>query len=623
MKKHSLIPIGLPAALSVAALASASAVAAPLTTGLLLQTESAVLTAPLIATAINVGAQDSESQFGEPVTVNGVRVTDLAIKRYLVYGPGRNALDARKLQILMDHERTLRRTEVRERILDDGADLDDVALEAAVDARMKDFDFDKGAVTRRLEKEKASFAERYPSLDYETELRRAYRSGAWYRDQVRQTTEFDQLFFPQHPDSWPALSIEAINLGSPQVDLIADYQREYERRLQVSVDTGDPIIPEQEMMMQIMRDFVMGALWSLADVKTGSDGIPENLVMVIDGGDWTAEIETEDVYSEMEKYFSGQDIADAKLALALMEAARQKLAAEGALIDIDEFRVTVNSQREAMAPSMFNFDFMALQGHGFPSSEAYEEHFHLVESYKTLHEEKFQDSADGVLDPELQAHLPIANGIMGLAKCHADTLLVSAFDFLAYEWKDDGWQKAYDKALMLRGVIDAQLAKSASADKARALAAQTGQPFESDVLPFDRWWTDFLRQNSDFWDPPLPAMGKGPPEFGLKNYGAFRDQAMTRNDMKRAIGESEYQHYLNNSAVVDTMFFKMEPGTVEGPFRGPQGYYIVYLKARNAPTNPLNLQTANHKAMLREDWLRKSFQAYCHEALASAELSGL
>jgi len=219
MKKHPLIPIGLPAAFSAAALASVTATAAPLTAGLTIETES-----------FAVSAQAGDSEFGDPVTVNGVLISDLAIKRYLVYGPGRNALDARKLQILMDHERKLRRTEVREQILDQGKELDDAALEAAVDARMKDFDYDPGAVTRRLEKEKASFTERYPTLSYETELRRAYRSGDWYRDQVRQTTEFDQLFFPNHPDAWPALSIEAINLGSPQVDLIADYQKEYERR---------------------------------------------------------------------------------------------------------------------------------------------------------------------------------------------------------------------------------------------------------------------------------------------------------------------------------------------------------------------------------------------------------
>ena len=31
---------------------------------------------------------------------------------------------------------------------------------------------------------------------------------------------------------------------------------------------GEPIVAEQEMMMSLLRDFVMQALWSLADVKT-------------------------------------------------------------------------------------------------------------------------------------------------------------------------------------------------------------------------------------------------------------------------------------------------------------------------------------------------------------------
>ena len=53
-------------------------------------------------------AAQATSEFGEPVFVNGVRDPDLAIKRFLVYGPGRNGLDARKLQILMDHEREIR-----------------------------------------------------------------------------------------------------------------------------------------------------------------------------------------------------------------------------------------------------------------------------------------------------------------------------------------------------------------------------------------------------------------------------------------------------------------------------------------------------------------------------------
>ncbi|MEM9803614.1 MAG: peptidylprolyl isomerase, partial [Planctomycetota bacterium] len=539
--------------------------------------------------------------------------------------PGRNALDARKLQILMDHERELRRTSEREAVAAEMPDAGEAEIEAAVDERMARYAIDPEAVTRRLEKEKASFTERYPTLDYEVELQRAYGSGNWYRDQVRQTMEFDQLFFPDHPDTWPELSTESIYAGSPNVDLIEDYGREYERRLKVSQETGEPIVAEQEMMMSLLRDFVMQALWSLADVKTATQGIPEELAMVIDGGDWRAEIKTQDVYDEMRASFSDQDTADAKLCLALLTAARQKLDAEGALMPEEEFRAMVTDLRSQMANSMFNMDFLALQGHGFPSSEAYEQHLRLVESYKRLREDAVKVGDDGTLPPELQEHLPIANAIMGLAKARAELLLVSAFDFPNYRWKEDGWETAYDRALDLRGQVDQYLVDLQADQKARLDAAAKGENYApAKVLPpFDQWWTDFLRQNSEYWDPPLPATGKQPPAIGLKNFGAFNEELMTRNDMKRAIGESEYEHFLANDTIIDRIFFDMEPGTVGGPFRGPKGYYIVYLRTRTPPTNPLNMRTERHAQMLQEDWIRKSFQAYAHEALAESTLSGI
>ena len=231
----------------------------------------------------------------------------------------------------------------------------------------------------------------------------------------------------------------------------------------------------------------------------------------------------------------------------------------------------------------------------------------------------------GELSAELEAHLPIANGIMGLAKARAEILLVSAFDFPAYSWKENGWDAAYEKATALRAQVDAYLTELAADAAARAAAADAGENYapEKELLPFDRWWSDFLRQNSEYWDPPLPATGKQPPAIGMKNFGAFNEEPMTRNDMKRAIGESEYEHFLANGALVDTIFFDMEPGTVAGPYRGPKGYYIVYLKGRTRPTNPLNMRTDRHQQMIQEDWVRKAFQSYAHAALAEAETQGL
>ena len=68
-------------------------------------------------------------------------------------------------------------------------------------------------------------------------------------------------------------------------------------------------------------------------------------------------------------------------------------------------------------------------------------------------------------------------------------------------------------------------------------------------------------------DGALPVTGKGPPAYSLKNYGAFQDKSMTRNDMKRAIGESEFTHFMFNDAIVDKVFFDLEPGTIGAPPR--------------------------------------------------------
>lgn len=581
------------------------------------------------------------SEFGAPLIVNGVRVSDLEIKRALVYGPGRNALEARKLQVLMDHEIALRRTTEREAVLGEmpppdtsgmtpdaaaGAALaHENAVKAEVERRMSRYFADPAAIKRRLDEEKASFVERYPTLDHEVELRRAYTSGDWYRQQVAQTMNFDALFFPDHPDTWPALSIEAIHGGSPEVDLIADYAREYDRRKAEAEATGQPIVPEQEMMMALLRDFVMNALWGLAEIKTATQGLPPELAMVIEGGDWRAEIGTQEVFDEMRPYFTEEDVRETKKFLALMEATRQRMAKEGILMPEAEFQTMVKDISAQMQNSMFSMEFLALQGHGFPSQEAYNAHLRLVESLRRAWEPKMQLDESGNPQPEMAAHLEIANAIMGLARAEVEVLFVSNFDFPAFGYKADGWEGAKKRAFDLRKQVDEHLMRLAADDQAREAAVAAGQNHvtPADLVPFHVWWKTFLDLNSDYWDPPLPATGKGPPAIGLKNRGRFQDEAMTRNDMKRAIGESEFTHFLDNDSVVDKVFFDLEPGTVGGPYKGPKGYYILYVESRTAPTNPLRVSNERHLQMLQEDYIRKAFQRYAHESLAASETRGL
>ena len=92
--------------------------------------------------------------------------------------------------------------------------------------------------------------------------------------------------------------------------------------------------------MQILRDFVMGALWSLADVKTGVHGIPAELP-VIDGDDWHAEIRTEDVYRRW-RSTSRSRRSRRKLARA-HGGRRQVLEKMDALLDIEAFRANART----------------------------------------------------------------------------------------------------------------------------------------------------------------------------------------------------------------------------------------------------------------------------------------
>lgn len=578
---------------------------------------------------IDLGQDDGESIFGEPVYVNGLRIPDIDIKRFLCYGRGSNGLLARRLGVLMDQERTLREFKLRERLADelfeetspDGlSDAQRTEVERYVGEEMAHLIIPESDVQARLEEYADEFTERYPTLDVDTETRRAYLSVDWYKDQVRQTMAFDQMFFPGHPDDWPDLSREAVQAGAPDVDLLADYAEQYEYRAAEAERTGEPMRREEEMMMLILRDYVMAGLASLVEIKTMSSGLPPTVLMTIGGGGQNTELLTEEVYDEMAPVFSHKDVEDAKAFLAMYYAAKDELERVGELIEREEWLNEISDLRERLSASLFSFDFLALQGHEYPSLEYYVEHLWLLDSYKSYLGDVLERDANNQLTSELQEHLPKANVIMGLGKCRAQVLLVSAFDFPNFKWKDGGWEVAEERAFQLRAEVDAHIDELIQADEERRAAVAAGQNYQPrpGLLSFDEFWSNLLDLNSDFWDPPMPISGKMPPATGMRNKGRFSGEPKTRNDFKREIGESSYTHFVSNMRLCDMVFFELTPGEVGGPYRGPRGYYIFYLKERRAPTNPIDpVNNERHFNMLVEDYLRQRFTTWCHDLLGT------
>jgi hypothetical protein len=574
------------------------------------------------------------SILGEPLIIDGHRITDMEIKRFLCYGRGYNALDSRRLGVLIQQERELRQYETRSSLAAEryaGASFDSLTVEqqAEVDVAMASvlayMEYDEAEYTRRTEDHRKQFTDRYPSLDLDTETRRAYESVAWYNDQVRQTLEFETMFFPGHPDGWPEITREAIHQGSPNFDLIADYTQHYQWRLEAAEEAGVPIKREEEMMMSLLRDYVMRALASLVEIRTQTDGLPPETLMTIEGGGFSEALKTEDVFQEMKHVFSSADVYDAKTFLALEYVAKKKLVEAGVLRDREGFLAEIRQMQEELKDSMFNWDFLALDGHQFPSIVSYNEHAYLVESFKTLIASQLTRTENNSLPPELEAYLPRANVIMGLGRARADVLLLSAFDFPRYKWKEDGWASADQASGAVRQEIDDYIDYIIAQDAESQASLEEGRNYvrPEDLVSFPEFWSSLLDLNSEYWDPPLPVSGKMPPAMGLKNKGRFTGEPTTRNDFRRFVGESPYSEYLHNLSITDKIFFEMEPGSVGGPYKGTRGYYIVYLKENLAPTNPIDPYTDRHFNMLTDDFARTSFQAFAHQALEEAEVSGL
>jgi len=574
------------------------------------------------------------SILGEPLIIDGHRITDMEIKRFLCYGRGYNALDSRRLGVLIQQERELRQYETRSSLAAEryaGASFDSLTVEqqAEVDVAMASalayMEYDEAEYTRRTEDHRKQFTDRYPSLDLDTETRRAYESVAWYNDQVRQTLEFETMFFPGHPDGWPEITREAIHQGSPNFDLIADYTQHYQWRLEAAEEAGVPIKREEEMMMSLLRDYVMRALASLVEIRTQTDGLPPETLMTIEGGGFSEALKTEDVFQEMKHVFSSADVYDAKTFLALEYVAKKKLVEAGVLRDREGFLAEIRQMQEELKDSMFNWDFLALDGHQFPSIVSYNEHAYLVESFKTMIASQLTRTENNSLPPELEAYLPRANVIMGLGRARADVLLLSAFDFPRYKWKEDGWASADQASGAVRQEIDDYIDYIIAQDAESQASLEEGRNYvrPEDLVSFPEFWSGLLDLKSEYWDPPLPVSGKMPPAMGLKNKGRFTGEPTTRNDFRRFVGESPYSEYLHNLSITDKIFFEMEPGSVGGPYKGTRGYYIVYLKENLAPTNPIDPYTDRHFNMLTDDFARTSFQAFAHQALEEAEVSGL
>jgi hypothetical protein len=250
----------------------------------------------------------------------------------------------------------------------------------------------------------------------------------------------------------------------------------------------------------------------------------------------------------------------------------------------------------------------------------------LRAGYQHMIAPKLAPGPDNELSLVLREYYERANKVMGLGKIDCEVLLVSAMDFARFRWKKDGWNWARKTAQDLRAQID-QNEKAYKEERAKAAEAQAqGKEFKPDkpVPAPDRFWAQMLDDHSEYWDAPPPekhdAGDQQKSDAGMKNKGRFGSRY--RNDLVTYVGETGYTEWVTGECITDRMFYDQAENSVAGPFKGPLGWYITRVLRRSPPTRTLNLALPIHMNLLRDDYVRWSFNQYTKEAVAQAEIKG-
>jgi len=591
-----------------------------------------------------------QSEFGTPVTVNGVLIDDESIKRHIIYGPCRPALEWRRINALLQAEIEGRAAAGKPT---EHLNPSDNKFEAVYDGKI------------------AQWLERYPTLELTAEVRRVFRSVDWYRRELRMDLVFDETFLPDDPNLWPALTFEALRAEAEEI-FVDDWRQSYERRSKHYAEelalweeakatypdrvkayeaelaeweghrNGDqpsrpeepgeePVLPEEDSMYRsILRQIVRDMLFKMSSTKTAFDGLPAGVVMTLDidadGVDektWT----TQEIWEEVKVTVTEKEIDDAKHFLAKLEASRQRMAGEGLLVSAEDARAALESVDggAGFQSAQFNIGMVAVGNHQFPSIESYGEYYRILESHKRKVTPMIEAPEEGGLAEPLREHLVRANKIMGLGKVDCEVLLVTAFNFPKNQWIEDGWESSKEEAEFIKTAIEKNSQSFAEYRRLRMEAAAAGEDFDPNSAPqaYDPhdFWSSLIDEYSGYWDPPQPESGRPGSAVGYKMKGRFGERY--RNDLQSVIDESPFGHFVTGTSITDYIFFDQQVGTVSGPFKGPYGYYLTKVMRRMPPTRPLNPSDERHIGLLRNDYIPYSLIQYCEEAFAAAQVEGI
>lgn len=501
----------------------------------------------------------AEELITKPLSVNGVVITAAEIRRELLSQVGQLQLRSRLLDLLIDGEiagRKARGETVEGSLL--SPEEDQAAFEEVI----------KG------------IRDQYPNIPVEDVLASNKISIESLKRQLTQTRRFDRIFLPADPDAWP-VTTEAALESKMGAEMVAQMKVNWKARKDVVGEAEAD--PGRAMWDNLMRQMVIQALESNAEVQTASDGLPVAVAQRVNGLDTLVA----DVWSEVRSIIHPEAVKRVRLYLARLEAVKQDLVKNDSWLSDEEFNAMYAEEQKIGEAGMMNLQMIVISMRRFPSMDAYKAIVRARNSYQKLIE-------DQLTDETLAGWLPRASRLMGLGETNVEVILLSVFDNTKGLWFDNAWAQAEERAI---AVTDALVASEGSA------------------------WDRLLDANSDFFDPPQPKAQPGQPAPELKNKGRFG--SIHRNRLMQMLGESEFTAFVDGSSIADLIYYDQEVDSIDGPFKGIHGYYMTRVLGRTESRKPISLEDEQMRKSVIEDYVMQHFIGYSNRVLAESAVVGL
>lgn len=553
-----------------------------------------------------------------PLVVNGRAISADEIRRHALYVATKPVLDARLRELMVEQELYWQAREevVAESKLPNSERSEGSIASDALQrsrARLAKLRPTDERVHAEMSREADAYRRANPTLGRKVWLRVHYRTSDWAMDAVRSALLFDDVFLPNDPAEWPATTVEAV-IEDDGPAVVEEAEADYRQRKVWAEQHAAPF-PRNDFQFEFLRTSVARHIRSRWTVRTAADGLEAQVLLAVEGGvsgEPGLQISTREAWSRFAPEIDACEIEDARRWLAASTALRDRLHEDGAAVEAcgcDEAR---RKLLDTLVDTHVDEETVA-ELRGFPSFAAFRAYFCAMHAFETLVARERAKNPPGPLAARVGALRervaePNAFGIFDV-----DVLLVGAYDIPSARWLADGWAGASTRARALKNELDASAREDSRSERSGGT--------RSAILPrIDDLWRARMEAMSGIHDVPRPKP-RFPSATAPFDEGQFR--SVYRVDLAARLRETVYTQLLNGASIADHVFFEQSIGAIDGPFRGPHGYYFTRLKKRVPATHPVDVSAERMSRVLDHEALRLAFLEYARDALAHAEVEGL